>query len=115
MEFPSLNEEAKQVRADFVKMVNGLPWNNRLRTDSETLLIIYDQLVDRYETDQQLIDVLDKYIELLSAELGELVTLAQNHGWKSQYTQEGITLRAKIKELTEIGKPKDTPEENTLF
>ena len=116
MGFPTLNEEAKEVRADFVRMVNGLPWNNRLRTDSETLLIIYDQLVDRYETDQELIIALKQYVELLSAELGELVTLAHNHGWKSQYIQEGIELRAKIEKLSSKPKPDpESSEQTTLF
>lgn len=116
MDIPSLNTEARQVREEFVRMVNGLPWNNRLRTDSESLLIIYDQLVDRHTDEIELIVVLKQYIQLLEAELGELVTLAQNHGWKSKHIQEGIDLRAKIAELENKMNPKkQDPQQDTLF
>ena len=45
--------EAKQARIGFCKTVNQLPWNNGLRTKSETLLIIFDQLLDRFENPEK--------------------------------------------------------------
>lgn len=115
MPIPSLNKESIQVRQEFVKTINSLPWNNRLRTDAESLLIMYDQLLERHNDELELIAVLKQYIELLGAELGELVTLAHNHGWKSKYIQEGIELRERIEQLENKHNPLDPGPENKLL
>jgi hypothetical protein len=36
--------EAQKARFEFVNTINKLPWNNKLRTKSESLLIMYDQM-----------------------------------------------------------------------
>jgi hypothetical protein len=45
--------EAKKARIEFCSTVNRLPWNNGLRTKSENLLIIFDQLLDRFENPEK--------------------------------------------------------------
>lgn len=47
----------------------------------------------------QLIEAYDEYIKLLGDELNEVVPLAARRGWKSSRVDEGIKLRAKIKEF----------------
>lgn len=39
-------EEAKETRFNFVKAVKESIWNSRLRQESESLLIMYDQMVE---------------------------------------------------------------------
>jgi hypothetical protein len=42
-------QEAKEVRSNLVRTLNRLPWNNKLRTNTESLLIMYDQMVNHFE------------------------------------------------------------------
>ena len=47
----------------------------------------------------ELIAALEKYNELLSDELSELVSLAAVHGWRSTRFEEGVRQRAEIEIL----------------
>lgn len=38
----------KEARNDFCAKINGQEWNTELRTASESFLIAYDQVVDKY-------------------------------------------------------------------
>lgn len=39
--------EAQEARDDFITTLKLAPWDNKLRTDSETLIIMYDQMVEK--------------------------------------------------------------------
>ena len=39
-------KEAKQARNQFVKALQFLPWNNQVRTKSESLMIMFDQMTE---------------------------------------------------------------------
>lgn len=41
-----LVEEAKKERRDFVKAINEQEWNTQMRASADSLMIMYDQLVD---------------------------------------------------------------------
>ena len=47
----------------------------------------------------ELITIYEKYIELFNDELGELLPLASNHGWKSKRFEIGVEYRNKIEQL----------------
>lgn len=38
--------ECSEIRHKFVEAVQLMPWNNRLRTQSESLLIMFDQMTE---------------------------------------------------------------------
>jgi hypothetical protein len=48
---------------------------------------------------RSLIKVYDGYIELLNAELEEIIVLATLHGWKSHRYEDGLKMRNRIAEL----------------
>ena len=38
--------ESTQIRKKFVNTLRTLPWNNGLRTQAESMLIMYDQMLE---------------------------------------------------------------------
>ena len=50
---------------------------------------------------KKIITAYKEYVDLLAAEIDELVPVAHVHGWKSTGYEKGKRLRAKIKELEE--------------
>jgi len=49
-----------EARVVFVKEINEQQWDTRLRTSAETMLIAYDQLMDRYNKLQELLGFNDE-------------------------------------------------------
>jgi hypothetical protein len=51
---------------------------------------------------EELIEVYEKYINLLNEELNELVSVAYIHGWKSKRVEEGQRLRDEIDKVKSV-------------
>jgi hypothetical protein len=51
------------------------------------------------DNSEKIIELQEKYINLLGEELEELVILAHNRGWKSTRIEEGKIMREEIKKL----------------
>lgn len=43
---------AKEQRIQWVTFITSLEWNNELRTQSDSLLIMYDQMIERLKNKQ---------------------------------------------------------------
>lgn len=48
--------EAKQVRTQFIETIQKQRWNTELRTASETMLIMYDQMIAELELEESQVD-----------------------------------------------------------
>lgn len=57
------------------------------------------------ENHKTLIAALDKYVAILNVEIGNLIPIAQVHGWRSGLVEKGIEIRALIDQARKLLEP----------
>jgi hypothetical protein len=73
-----------------------------LRQDVISAMVEMYQRAQPSVTNQELVEALKEYNQLITDELNDLVGVAAVHGWKSNRVEQGEKLREKIKRLEEI-------------
>lgn len=57
--------------------------------------------LNRMLTEKELFETMEDYIDLLKAELDEVVQIVHPYGWRSKRAEKGEELRSRINELKE--------------
>ena len=60
---------------------------------------VSNEIIKAKEQIEELSNLYENYLNLIDKELGELMSLAVVHGWKSSRIEEGRKARAKIQEV----------------